>query len=134
MKRRVDETDGGRSAAKRLENALEVFSLKNEEFIESGLSLVIVRLIGKPVGIFLGILIGKAALRLKLPFSLADALLIGALGTLGLDVSLIFAQRDFMGIAQNLAILGILVTIPVGIALALIIHFLSPRDGRRINL
>ena len=97
------------------------------------LTLVIVRLIGKPAGIFLGILIGKAALRLKLPFSLMDALLIGALGTLGLDVSLIFAQKDFIGVTQNLAILGILVTIPAGIVLTLIVHFLSPRDGGLIN-
>lgn len=91
------------------------------------LTLMIVRLIGKPVGIFLGILIGKAALRLALPFSLMDALLIGALGTLGLDVSLIFAQKDFAGITQNLAIVAILVTIPAGILLTLFVHFLSPR-------
>lgn len=98
------------------------------------LTLVIARLLGKPVGIFLGILIGKAALRLELPFSLADALLIGALGTLGLDVSLIFAQQDFTGVAQNLAILAILATIPAGIVLTLLTHLLSSRDARPKNL
>ena len=91
------------------------------------LSLIILRLIGKPVGIFLGIVIGKLALRATLPFTLREALLIGALGTLGLDVSLIFAQRDFFGVQQNLAILGILLTIPAGALLSLAVHFLSPR-------
>ena len=98
------------------------------------LTLMIARLIGKPMGIFLGIIIGKAALRLELPFSLADALLIGALGTLGLDVSLIFAQKDFIGSTQNLAILAILITIPAGIVLTMAIHFLSPRAGKPKNL
>ena len=94
------------------------------------LALIITRLIGKPLGIFAGILIGKAALRLTLPFSLHDAFLIGVLGTLGLDVSLIFAQKDFIGINQNLAILAILailVTIPVALLFILLTHFLSPR-------
>ena len=91
------------------------------------LTLLIIRLIGKPMGIFLGILVGKALLRLVLPFSLPDALLIGCLGTLGLDVSLIFAQKDFTGTLQNLAIVAILVTIPAGILLTLLVHFLSPR-------
>jgi NhaA family Na+:H+ antiporter len=91
------------------------------------LALLICRLIGKPLGIVFGILVGKAALRLTLPFSLGEAVLIGALGTLGLDVSLIFAQRDFLGSTQNLAILAILVTLPVGLILTMIVHFLSPR-------
>jgi NhaA family Na+:H+ antiporter len=91
------------------------------------LSLIIVRLIGKPLGIFLGIVLGKLALRVSMIFSLSEALLIGALGTLGLDVSLIFAQRDFIGVQENLAILGILLTIPAGILLSLAVHFLSPR-------
>ncbi len=92
------------------------------------LTLIIARLIGKPVGIFIGIFLGRAALRLALPFSLRDALLIGALGTLGLDVSLIFAQKDFTGVTQNLAILAILVTIPAGLILTMLLHFLSPRS------
>ncbi len=91
------------------------------------LSLVIVRLIGKPVGILVGVLLGKLTLRVMMPFSLLDTLLIGALGTLGLDVSLIFAQKDFFGTQQNLAILGILVTIPAGALLASTVHFLSPK-------
>ncbi len=90
------------------------------------LSLVIVRLIGKPVGIFAGVLLGKFVLRVKAPFTLYEALLIGALGTLGLDVSLIFAQKDFFAAQQNLAILGILVTIPAGALLSFLVHFLSP--------
>ncbi len=89
------------------------------------LSLIIVRLIGKPLGIFLGIVLGRLLVKIPLPFLLGDAILIGALGTLGLDVSLIFAQRDFTGLSQNLAITGILLTIPAGIILSLLVHFLN---------
>lgn len=93
------------------------------------LSLIIARLVGKPVGILLGLLIGTLALRVKLPFSLADALLIGALGTLGLDVSLIFAQSNFSGSELNRAILAILLTIPAGAILGLVVHLFSPRTN-----
>lgn len=94
------------------------------------LSLIIVRLIGKPAGIFLGILLGKAVTRIRIPFTTAEALLIGALGTLGLDVSLIFAQKDFAGTAQNLAILGILLTIPAGLLLSTLVHFFPGGHGK----
>ena len=89
------------------------------------LSLLIIRLIGKPLGIFIGILLGRVLLKVKLGFTTRESLLIGALGTLGLSVSLIFAQRDFLGVQQNLAILGILLTIPAGVLLATIIRLLS---------
>jgi NhaA family Na+:H+ antiporter len=91
------------------------------------LTLIIARLLGKPLGIFAGIYLGKAALRLTLPFSLGDAFLIGVLGTLGLDVSLIFAQKDFLGVNQNLAIFAVLVTIPAALLLTLITHLVSLR-------
>ena len=86
------------------------------------LSLVIVRLIGKPLGIFVGAWIAKSAIHLTLPFSLGDLLFIGAIGTLGLDVSLIFAQKDFLGSDQNLAIMGILFTLPLAVLLSLLVH------------
>jgi Na+:H+ antiporter, NhaA family len=89
-------------------------------------SLIVLRLIGKPLGIFLGAWLAKSAIRLILPFSLWDLLLIGALGTLGLDVSLIFAQKNFVGGAENLAIMGILFTIPLAVILSTIVHLLSP--------
>jgi hypothetical protein len=54
--------------------------------------------------------------------------LIGVLGTLGLDVSLIFAQKDFTGVTQNLAILAILLTIPAGLILTMLLHSLSTRS------
>ena len=91
------------------------------------LTLVIARLIGKPVGIFFGILIGRLLLKVQLGFSTIEGVLIGALGTLGLSVSLIFAQEDFSGVELNLAIIAILLTIPAGIALISAIHLLSPR-------
>jgi len=90
------------------------------------LTLVIARLIGKPLGIFLGITLGSLALRVKMPFNRGEALLIGALGTLGLDVSLIFAQRDFTGALQNQAILGILVTIPLAVLISVLVWAVTP--------
>jgi NhaA family Na+:H+ antiporter len=90
------------------------------------LSLIILRLIGKPLGIFLGAWITKSVIRFTLPFSLYELFLIGALGTLGLDVSLIFAQKDFLGSMQNLAIMGILFTIPLAVILSVVVHLLSP--------
>ena len=89
------------------------------------LSLIIVRLVGKPFGIFLGILLGRALLKVKLGFTTGESLFIGALGTLGLSVSLIFAQSDFTGAQQDLAILGILLTIPAGVLLATMVRLLS---------
>ena len=89
------------------------------------LSLIIVRLIGKPLGIFIGILASRALLKVKLGFTTREALFVGALGTFGLSVSLIFAQSDFSGAQQDLAILGILLTIPAGVLLATVVHLLS---------
>ena len=94
------------------------------------ISLIIVRLIGKPIGIFLGIFLGRALTHLRAPFTSGEALLIGALGTLGLDVSLIFAQKDFLGATQNLAIVGILLTIPAGVLLATVVHLLTATQGK----
>ena len=88
--------------------------------------LIIARLIGKPVGIFFGTMVGRALLKVQLGFTALEALLIGSLGTLGLSVSLIFAQRDFMGAEENLAIAAILLTIPAGVLLASAIHLFSP--------
>jgi len=103
------------------------FSLKS---VGSSLvvTLVLARLVGKPIGIFIGILIGKTLLKIQLPFSTAESLLVGALGTLGLAVSLIFAEKDFGGLQQNLAVMAILLTIPFGILLTLIIRTLTYRD------
>lgn len=91
-------------------------------------TLVLARLVGKPIGIFIGILIGKSLLKIRLPFSTAESLLVGALGTLGLAVSLIFADNDFSGIQQNLAVMAILLTIPFGILLSFVIRALTYRD------
>ena len=88
--------------------------------LTSGLlvSLVLARLIGKPLGIFFGTLIAKRILRVDLPFNLRDLLLVGTLATLGLSVSMLFAVKDFSGPNQSLAILAILFTIPLGILLS----------------
>ena len=89
------------------------------------LSLIIVRLVGKPLGIFVGAWLAKSTVRLTLPFSLGELVLIGTIGTLGLDVSLIFAQKVFLGNDQSLAIMGILFTIPLAILLSVAVHLLS---------
>jgi Na+/H+ antiporter NhaA len=91
------------------------------------MTLIIARIIGKPSGIFLGIQAGRLLLKTKLPFSMVESFLIGALGTLGLAVSLIFAQNDFLGIRQDRAVMAILLTIPFGIALSSLIRFISVR-------
>jgi NhaA family Na+:H+ antiporter len=91
------------------------------------ISLVFLRLVGKPLGIFVGAWLTKSAIKFTLPFSLAELLLVGSLGTLGLDVSLIFAQKDFVGANQNLAIMGILFTIPLAVALSVIVHLFTQK-------
>ena len=90
--------------------------------------LVVSRVIGKPLGIFFGIAISKLLFKVKLGFSQMDSLLIGGLGILGLDVSLIFAQLQFKGALLNLSILAILVTLPVGFVICAILRLLSPES------
>ena len=89
--------------------------------------LVVTRLVGKPLGIFIGGWVSTRATGLALPFHRSELALIGVLGTLGLDVSLIFAQKSFAGGAENLAILGILLTIPLAVVFSVLAHVLSPR-------
>ena len=92
------------------------FELSSAAFA-GGLLLVMIgaRLLGKPLGIFAGMAIGQKIFRSKLPFSTDDGWIIGFLGTLGLSVSLIFAQGQLAGSALNTGILAVLFTVPLGI-------------------
>lgn len=90
--------------------------------------LVLARIVGKPIGIFTGIWLGRLILKIRLPFSTAETFLVGSLGTLGLAVSLIFAENDFRGIQQNLAVMAILLTIPVGVLLTFVVKTVTYKD------
>ncbi|MEI6649526.1 MAG: Na+/H+ antiporter NhaA [Actinomycetes bacterium] len=92
-------------------------------------SLVLARLIGKPLGIFFGALVAKTILKVQLPFNYFELLLVGALATLGLSVSLLFAEKDFSGTNQTLAVLAILVIIPLGILLSFVVRVAEKKSA-----
>jgi len=80
--------------------------------------LIASRMIGKPVGILIGGLIGYAILRMKhehaMRLNLRELVIAGFVATLGLDVAVIFANVALANDGQRaLAILAIFVTIPV---------------------
>lgn len=80
------------------------------------LGLVIARLIGKPLGIWL---VGMAAMRIAGNRVIAsrDLFLVGAIGTIGLSVSALFANLAELGKDLNGALLGVLVTLPLALLL-----------------
>ena len=82
------------------------------------ISLLISRLIGKPIGILFGAWIAIRITREKSEFAITDYLLVGILGTLGLSVSLLFAQLSLVGADLSAATMGIVITLPVGILIA----------------
>lgn len=84
------------------------------------ISILISRLIGKPFGILLGAWIALRITREKSEFTNSDYFLIGILGTLGLSVSLLFAQLSLIGADLSAATLGVVITLPVSIIIAAI--------------
>lgn len=82
------------------------------------ISILISRLIGKPFGILLGAWIALRITREKSEFTNSDYFLIGILGTLGLSVSLLFAQLSLIGADLSAATLGVVITLPVSIIIA----------------
>lgn len=78
-------------------------------------SILISRLIGKPIGILFGVWLALRITREKSSFSYTDYLLVGILGTLGLSVSLLFAQLSLVGTQLSAATLGVVITLPVAI-------------------
>jgi NhaA family Na+:H+ antiporter len=77
------------------------------------LSLIFARLIGKPVGIFLGAQIASALTRTPVGLKKAELLGCGIIASLGLSVSLLFAQLSLNVHDQALAIVGTLITVPL---------------------
>jgi len=83
------------------------------------LGLVIARLVGKPLGIFLfGVLSMKALGHTVI--SKRDLFLVGTLGTVGLSVSMLFANLAELGLELNGALIGVLLTLPLALVLILI--------------
>lgn len=77
------------------------------------LSLIFARLIGKPVGIFLGAQMASALTRTPVGLKKAELLGCGIIASLGLSVSLLFAQLSLNVHDQALAIVGTLITVPL---------------------
>ena len=83
------------------------------------LGLVLARLIGKPLGIWI---FGSLAMRTmdNKIISAKDLFLVGALGTIGLSVSMLFANLAELGPELNGALLGVLITLPAALLLILV--------------
>lgn len=80
------------------------------------IALVLARLIGKPLGIWLFARIAMRSLRQDVITS-ADLYLVGLMGTIGLSVSMLFANLAELGQNLNGALLGVLITLPAAIFL-----------------
>ena len=83
------------------------------------IGLVVSRLIGKPLGIYI---FGALAMRTMghVVISKRDLFLVGTLGTVGLSVSMLFANLAQLGQDLNGALLGVLITLPLAIVLIII--------------
>jgi NhaA family Na+:H+ antiporter len=94
-------------------------------FSSLSLSLICARLIGKPLGIYCGARLAAALTRTQIGLSSKELWVCGAIASLGLSVSLLFAQLS-LGVAdQALAIVGTLVTVPLAIGLIRVFYFLT---------
>jgi NhaA family Na+:H+ antiporter len=83
------------------------------------ISLILARMIGKPLGIMFGILIAQKIFRMKKSLSLSDYWLVSILGTVGFSVSLLFTELSLTGSEKSAAVLGVLLTLPCAIGLSL---------------
>ncbi len=89
------------------------------------LALVIARLAGKPLGIIICALLTAKILQHSSELSPKNLILAGFLATLGLSVSLLFAELSLSGSALLLAIIGTVVTIPLAFAAIALSYFLT---------
>jgi NhaA family Na+:H+ antiporter len=89
------------------------------------ISLVIARIVGKPMGIILFAIGATILLRHRLELSRRDLIFAGFLATLGLSVSLLFAQLSLSGSALSLAIIGTVMTIPIALIAIAALYFLT---------
>ncbi len=81
---------------------------------------MIARLIGKPIGILLGVWLALGITKEKNDLVLGVLFIVGLLGTLDLSVSLLFAQLSWAGPELSAATVGVIVTLPMAILLAAI--------------
>lgn len=87
------------------------------------LGLIFARLIGKPLGIWLFGILAMRAMGHKV-ISNRDLYLVGTLGTIGLSVSMLFANLSDLGQDLNGTLLGVLITLPLALVLILISAYL----------
>ena len=83
------------------------------------LGLILARLIGKPIGIWLFGTLSMKVLGQKL-ISNRDLFLVGTIGTIGLSVSMLFANLGELGQDLPRALLGVLITLPLAVGLILV--------------
>jgi len=83
------------------------------------LGLIFARLIGKPLGIWIFGILAMKTIRHQVIAS-KDLYLVGALGTIGLSVSMLFANLANLGQELNGALIGVLITLPLAIVLVVI--------------
>jgi len=83
------------------------------------LGLVFARLIGKPLGIWV---FGNLAMKAMGHRIIAqkDLFLVGTLGTIGLSVSMLFANLSELGQDLNAVLIGVLITLPLAILLIIV--------------
>ena len=94
--------------------------------------LMLARMIGKPVGIVCGALVGYGILKMThehaLRLRMRELVTAGVIGTLGLDVSLIFANVAIESpTQQSFAIMAIFLTIPISIVGVVIARYFLTR-------
>lgn len=83
------------------------------------LGLIVARLIGKPLGIWLFGVIAMKTMGHSV-ISKKDLFIVGTLGTIGLSVSMLFANLAELGQDLGGTLLGVLITLPLAIVLILV--------------
>jgi NhaA family Na+:H+ antiporter len=82
-------------------------------------ALMIARLVGKPLGIYIFGSLVMRIMRHKV-ISGRDLFIVGTLGTIGLSVSMLFANLAELGEELNGALFGVLITLPLALLLILL--------------
>lgn len=82
-------------------------------------ALIVARLVGKPLGIYLFGAIAMRVMRQKVIIG-RDLFIVGTIGTIGLSVSMLFANLAELGQSFNGALFGVLLTLPLALLLILV--------------